>query len=43
MVIVRFIYYNPINFKDFIYLFIETGERREKERQRNIEVKEKHR
>ena len=27
-----------IYFKDFIYLFLEKGERREKERERNIDV-----
>ena len=26
------------SFKDFIYLFLETGEGREKERERNINV-----
>ena len=29
-------------FKDFIYLFLERGEGREKERERNIDVREKH-
>ena len=28
--------------KDFIYLFLERGEGREKERERNIDVREKH-
>ena len=28
----------PIFLKDFIYLFLERGERREKERERNIHV-----
>ena len=28
--------------KDFIYLFLERGERRENKRERNINVKEKH-
>ena len=30
-------------FNDFIYLFLERGEGREKERERNIDVPEKHR
>ena len=29
-------------FKDFIHLFLERGERRKKERERNSEVREKH-
>ena len=29
-------------FKDFIYLFFERGEGREKERERNTNVREKH-
>ena len=29
-------------FKDFIYLFLEGGDRREKERKRNINVRQKH-
>ena len=29
--------------KDFINLFLERGERREKERQRNTDMREKHR
>ena len=29
-------------FKDFIYLFLERGEGREKERERNTNVREKH-
>ena len=29
--------------KDFIYLFLETGEETEKERERNTDVQEKHR
>ena len=29
-------------FKDFIYLFLERGEGREEERERNINVGEKH-
>ena len=29
-------------FKDFIYLFFERGERREKNRERNIDMREKH-
>ena len=29
-------------FKDFLYLFLERGEEREKERKRNIDVREKH-
>ena len=29
-------------FKDFIYLFLERGEGREKDRERNIDVQEKH-
>ena len=28
--------------KDFIYLFLERGEGREKERERNVHVREKH-
>ena len=32
-----------IFFKDFIYLFLESGEGREKERERNIGAREKHR
>ena len=28
--------------KDFIYLFLERGKRREKERERNIDLREKH-
>ena len=28
--------------KDFIYLFLERGEGREEERERNINVREKH-
>ena len=36
-------YYCVITFlKDFIYLFLERGEGREKERERNITVREKH-
>ena len=30
-------------FKDFIYLFLDTREEREKEGERNIDVREKHR
>ena len=29
-------------FKDFIYLFLKRGEGRKKERERNIDVREKH-
>ena len=29
---------NLLFFKDFIYLFLERGKRREKERERNIDV-----
>ena len=35
----------PINyfiFKDFMYLFLKRGEGREKEKERNIDVREKH-
>ena len=28
--------------QEFIYLFLERGEEREKERERNIDVREKH-
>ena len=31
-----------ISLKDFIYLFLERKEGREKERKRNIDVREKH-
>ena len=31
------------DFKDFTYLFLERGEGREKERERNSDVREKHR
>ena len=31
-----------IYFKDFIYLYFREGERREEERERNIDVREKH-
>ena len=33
---------NLFIFKDFIYLFLEKGEGREKERERSLEVREKH-
>ena len=31
-------YPSPVFLKDFIYLFLEKGKRREKERERNIDV-----
>ena len=34
--------YWGIFFKDFIYLFLESGEGRDKERERNIGMWEKH-
>ena len=33
---------NHLFLKDFIYLFLKREERREKERERNINVQEKH-
>ena len=30
--------YRVLSFKDFIYLFLERGEKKEKERERNINV-----
>ena len=36
-------FYFGILFKDVIYLFLERGEGRKKERERNIDVREKHR
>ena len=33
---------NQLFFKDFLSLFLERGEGREKERERNIDVPEKH-
>ena len=40
---VCFEFIDSYNFsKDFIYLFLERGEGREKERERNIDVREKH-
>ena len=38
-----FLFFNKILFKDFIYLFLERGEGRGKEREKNINVREKHR
>ena len=35
-------FYFGILFKDVIYLFLERGEGRKKERERNIDVREKH-
>ena len=40
--IINELIYLFIYFKDFIYLFLERGEGREKERERNIDVREKH-
>ena len=36
------VFFNLFAFKDFIYLFLERGEGREKEMKRNISVREKH-
>ena len=35
-------YFFKIRFKDFIHLFVEKGEGREKERERNIDARETH-
>ena len=40
---VNFLFLFFIIFKNFIYLFLQRGEGREKERERNIDVQEKHR
>ena len=37
------VFYFTLFFKDFIYLFLQRGEERGKERERNIDVREKHR